>query len=344
MSVGRLMMNFKIDRKSEKLLKAEPELFIERTITRFARSSPFNRLNDVGGARIFESPLIGFADGDDRLFHEYKKVVHEHHLLPREVLERHLNAKPVTPPPCLDNVSVISFVFPVNRKTVRSNACEKEGPCLSWNHTRWKGQAFINEVSSHLAAALASLGFYAVAPELENFFNITLLPDGLTSNWSQRHAAYAAGLGTFSLNEGFITPKGLAMRCGSVVTNLNLTPSVRSYANYLENCLFYTTGGCGKCVSRCPGGALSKSGHDKLKCLNILFEQQKPWLEGLHGPGYMGSYAGCGLCQTGVPCATQIPVKKKKMIKANSGSQASGGKRVLGETVIYRKTIEGEYA
>ena len=33
-------------------------------------------------------------------------------------------------------------------------------------------------------------------------------------------------------------------------------------------------------------------------------------MEGAHGPGFIGSYAGCGLCQTGVPCATLIPVRR----------------------------------
>jgi epoxyqueuosine reductase QueG len=143
-----------------------------------------------------------------------------------------------------------------------------------------------------------------------------MLPDGFTSNWSQRHAAYAAGLGTFSLNEGFITAKGLAMRCGSVVTNLKLQSSVRPYVNYLENCLFYTTGKCGKCINRCPGGALSEKGHDKLKCFAVLFEKQRPWIEGAHGPGFIGSYAGCGLCQSSVPCSLRIPVKKGNRKKA----------------------------
>jgi len=55
------------------------------------------------------------------------------------------------------------------------------------------------------------------------------LSDGLASNWSQRHIAYAAGLGTFSLSDGFITPKGIAMRCGSVVCDAALSPTLQVY-------------------------------------------------------------------------------------------------------------------
>jgi epoxyqueuosine reductase len=307
---------FTVNQREEKLFRAEPERFIERAIKDFARSTPASRLDCFGDEPIFEKPLIGFADGDDPLFKEYKKVVHENHFLPREILKLHLDEKQKSKEPNLENVSVISFVFPVNRKTIKINAREKEGPSLRWNHSRWKGQTFINELSAYLTSILEERGHCAVAPELSPFYKMIMLPDGFTSNWSQRHAAYAAGLGTFSLNEGFITAKGLAIRCGSVVTNLKLQSSVRSYVNYLENCLFYTTGKCGKCINRCPGGALSEKGHDKLKCFAVLFEKQRPWIEGAHGPGFIGNYAGCGLCQSGVPCASRIPVKKGNRKKA----------------------------
>ena len=304
------MKTFTLNKRTAKLFDTEPELFIEKVIKNFARSNPANGLDYFGGEPIFEKPLVGFADGDDQLFNEYKKVVHENHFLPREILELYLGEKQKSEIPDLESVSVISFVFPVNRKTIKMNAREKEGPSLPWNHTRWKGQAFINELSVYLVSILETMGACAIAPEISSFFKILFLPDGFSSNWSQRHAAYAAGLGTFSLNEGFITARGLAMRCGSVVTNLKLKSSVRPYINYLENCLFYSTGKCGKCVRRCPGGALSEKGHDKQKCFSVLYEKQRPWLEGAHGPGFIGNYAGCGLCQTGVPCATRIPVKQ----------------------------------
>ena len=310
------MKTFTMKQREERLFHAEPERFIEKVIKDFARSTPANRLDCFGDEPIFEKPLIGFADGDDPLFKEYKKVVHENHFLPREILKLHLDEKQKSKEPNLENVSVISFVFPVNRKTIKINAREKEGPSLRWNHSRWKGQTFINELSAYLTSILEERGHCAVAPELSPFYKMIMLPDGFTSNWSQRHAAYAAGLGTFSLNEGFITAKGLAIRCGSVVTNLKLQSSVRSYVNYLENCLFYTTGKCGKCINRCPGGALSEKGHDKLKCFAVLFEKQRPWIEGAHGPGFIGNYAGCGLCQSGVPCASRIPVKKGNRKKA----------------------------
>jgi epoxyqueuosine reductase len=309
------MTPFTFDKRTKASFDSDPKLFIEKAINHFVQTSPENRLASFHGQPIFDKPLIGFADGDDPLFAEFKKIVHEKHLSPREILSLYLTEMLKYETATSGSVSVISFVLPVHRETRLSNAREKEGPSLRWNHTRWHGQDFIIELSKYLVALLEGMGFSAVAPELSPFFEILILPGGFASKWSHRHIAYAAGLGTFSLNDGFITSKGMAMRCGSVVTNLKLEPSARPYAHHLANCLFYTTGKCGKCIRRCPGGAISEKGHDKLKCFKILYETQKPWLEGAHGEGYIGKYAGCGLCQTGVPCEKRIPVPESKRQK-----------------------------
>jgi epoxyqueuosine reductase QueG len=87
------------------------------------------------------------------------------------------------------------------------------------------------------------------------------------------------------------------MRCGSVVTNLKLKPTLRSYNDYQEYCLFES---CGKCINRCPAGAITKEGHDKDICIMHIAELMDESAEG---------YPGCGLCQTGVPCEAGIPKK-----------------------------------
>jgi Uncharacterized Fe-S protein len=309
------MTTFTADKRTKGRFDTNPERFIEKAIRHFVKTSPLNRLESFGGEPIFEEPLIGFADSDDPLFAEYKKVVHELHLSPKEMLTLHLTETLKDETPQLDNVSVISFVLPINRETLRVNAREKEGPSLRWNHTRWKGQEFITGLSKYLVSLLETMGVHALAPEISPYFKIIQDSDDFTSNWSQRHIAYAAGLGTFSLNEGFITSKGLAMRGGSVVAGIKLKPSIKPYEHHLANCLFYAAGKCGECIRRCPGGAISEKGHDKMKCFKVLFEKQKPWLEGAYGPGFIGNYAGCGLCQTGVPCESRIPALKKRRQK-----------------------------
>jgi epoxyqueuosine reductase QueG len=276
-------------------LEADPAGFIEAAVREHAGSSPHNRLPAFGNTPIFEEPLAGFADGDDAIFEEYKNVVADFHRTPREVL------------PGIDGkLSVISVVLPVARETKLSNRLETEGPSRRWNHTRWQGQDYIAELSRHLVSLLEGLGHRTIAPEIAEGYEIRRLPE-LAANWSQRHAAYAAGLGTFSLSDGFITPRGVAMRACSVVTDLELPATPRAYAHYRANCLFYREGSCKKCAGRCPGGAITEAGHDKERCREVLFELQRPWLEGAHGEGYIGAYAGCGLCQTGVPCESMIP-------------------------------------
>ncbi|MBN1665190.1 MAG: hypothetical protein JW943_16460 [Deltaproteobacteria bacterium] len=296
--------------RTKKRFDQNPCRFIVKTLKDYVKTSPKNRLEAFDGAPIFDAPLVGFADGDDPIFMDYKKVVHEKHFTPRDVLMKHLVETKHIASPDLPHISVISFVLPIAEETRLSNARETKGPSLRWNHTRWHGQDFINELSAHLVSVLEDAGFEAIAPETSSFFRIFTLPDGFASNWSQRHMAYAAGLGTFSLNEGFITKKGLTMRCSSVVANIRLEPSKRIFAHHLANCSFYAEGQCGVCIKRCPYGAISEKGHDKLKCVNALFEKQRPWIDGAHGPGYIGQYAGCGLCQTGVPCESRIPVRK----------------------------------
>ena len=309
------MTTFTVHNRTKERFDKNPERFIEKAIRNFVKTSPLNRLESFGGEPIFDQPLVGFADSDDPLFAEYKKVVYELHLSPKEMLTLHLAETLKDEAPQLADVSVISFVLHINRNTLSSNAQQKEGPSLRWNHTRWKGQDFITGLSTYLVSLLEAMGAHALAPEISPYFKILQVSDGFTSNWSQRHIAYAAGLGTFSLNEGFITSKGLAMRCGSVAAGIKLQPSIKPYEHHLANCLFYANGKCGKCIHRCPGGAISEKGHDKLKCFDVLFVKQKPWAEGAYGSGYIGSYAGCGLCQTGVPCERRIPVLKERRQK-----------------------------
>ena len=134
-------------------------------------------------------------------------------------------------------------------------------------------------------------------------------PFGLASTWSERwserHAAYAAGLGTFALCDGFISTVGKAHRVGSVVATVPVPPTPRRFADHLANCLFFSQGTCRKCVERCPAGALSEAGHDKGKCFDFLFPETADRVETEYGfEGY-----GCGVCQIGVPCESRIPGK-----------------------------------
>jgi len=95
-----------------------------------------------------------------------------------------------------------------------------------------------------------------------------------------------------------------------VVCNLALPPTPRPYANHYANCLFLSRGICKKCVARCPAGAISEKGHDKVKCGAYLNEMREIAKRQGRTEGYIGkAYLGCGFCQTGVSCEYHIPEK-----------------------------------
>jgi len=93
------------------------------------------------------------------------------------------------------------------------------------------------------------------------------------------------------------------MRVGSVVAKMPVPAIKCPYENHYEYCLFLGQGTCGRCIERCPGNAISKKGHDKIKCREYLESRTRPYVTQTFGfEGY-----GCGLCQTDVPCESAIP-------------------------------------
>ena len=285
----------------------ELQLLLLDAIKKHVADSPFNRLKDIDGSPIFEEPLVGFADGDDPLFLQYKTVVADFHLTPREALAYHIRATTGAEPPAFASVGVVSWVLPIAKRTRISNRRMSEGPSRRWNNTRFQGEEFNDRLRRHVVTLLEERGFAAVAPVLAGYFQIHDLPNGRASNWSERHIAYAAGHGTFSLSDGLITAKGMAHRCGSVVVNAPFEPSPRDYSHHLEYCSGASGEGCLACARRCPAGAIGPQGHDKKLCRDWIFERQAEWVK---KPGYFGTYSGCGLCQTGVPCESGRPHRR----------------------------------
>ncbi len=279
----------------------------------FARESPANRFDDFDGDPIFDLPLLGVADGDDPLFAQYKTIIGPYHLTPREVIEWALQTQPHAPNSAVEQLRVFTWVLPITEATRRSNRTQQEAPSERWAHTRYYGEQFNEEVRAYVVDWLRQAGYLAVAPMASSLFRTFYreVDHAPASTWSERHALYAAGQGTFSLSDGLITPRGIAHRCGSVVTNLPLAVSPRPYPDHTYNCLHFREGTCGECIARCPVGAITVHGHDKRKCWAYVYGTLKPYFE-----TYNVTATGCGLCQAGVPCEWQIPA-------ANGGQGAS---------------------
>jgi epoxyqueuosine reductase len=294
--------------KERQEFRTDPGSFITRAIKAYVAHSPNNRFPDYPNDPMWDEPFTGFADGDDPIFQDYKKIIGEYHVTPREAIELYLDSNGYCAGVGLEHISVISFILPIPEKTRLSNRGETAVCSVRWSYTRFLGQEFITRLTRYAVTLIEELGYTAVAPELAGWWEIVKTPSGLSSRWSQRHIAYAAGLGTFSLSDGFITPRGIAIRAGSVVCNLDISATPRPYANHLANCLYHSRGTCKKCISRCPAGAISEKGHNKARCGDYLIEMRKIAENMGRTSGYIGkAYLGCGLCQTAVPCEERIP-------------------------------------
>lgn len=284
-----------------------PNRVLEQVIKNFIHENLQNRRIQLDNGSYWEEPLVGFASGTDPLFFQFKSLIGSFHLTPREIVLAALKEKGrELLLPEVEQISVISWILPTAEDTRKSNRKEEKFPSKLWAYTRDYGEACNNALRRHVVAFLEDLGFVAVAPLLmPNFQYFRDEKVGWASPWSERHIAYTCGLGTFSLNDGLITPKGMAIRIGSVVTLLKLAPSEKKYGHPKENCLLFRNEKCGKCIPRCPAGAITEEGHDKDRCqeyINSELLKAKRLEYGLQNPP-----PACGLCQTGVPCEFEIP-------------------------------------
>lgn len=261
--------------------------------------SPGNNMEKGDAERAWDTPLIGFASGADPLFDQYKTVVGPFHWTPLEIWKQTFPGEVAQP----EDLTVISWVLPQTMATKRDQRAATVYPSERWARSRVFGEAFNRSLRSGIAQQLTDAGFPAVAPMETPEFSVKDSAEYVyASTWSERHAAYAAGLGTFGLCDGLITAKGKAMRAGSVVARIAVPATPRSYTEHHAYCLFYAKGTCGECIDRCPVGALSGNGHDKVACKAHLDRTRHYVTENYGFAGY-----GCGLCQVGVPCESRIP-------------------------------------
>jgi hypothetical protein len=244
-------------------------------------------------------PLVGFSNGTDPLYHFYKQDIGGFYKLPVEFLEKKHPDKKFK----AEKLTIISWILPQTAKTKQDHRKETHFPSERWARSRIFGEEFNVKLRKYIETKLENLGIEAVAPMNSPLWRTEKSEKyAFASTWSERHAAYAAGLGTFGISDGLITPVGKAMRTGSVIANIYLEPDERPYEDHNAYCLFYMKGTCLRCVERCPIGAISEEGHDKYTCQKYVSMTSKYVPRHYGFDGY-----GCGFCQTGVPCESGIP-------------------------------------
>jgi epoxyqueuosine reductase QueG len=302
-------------------------VWIKDLISRLVKESPENRLDDFDGQAIFDAPLVGIADGDDPLFEAFRQVVHCQHFQPRPFLQRH--APKGTD---LTHVRVIVWALPFAPEIRRSNR-GRNLPSRLYSLARNNGGALIYRMSSRLSKILRTQGIAAVSPTIASEYDVFHASKfTYSSTWSERHAAYCAGLGRFGLNGALITPLGIHVRLGSIVANLPLESTARKHDEYRAPCLDDEGESCRSCQDRCPIGAISTQGLDKSKCNTKRKEIRHKYLEqyqqelhllptpiSINGQRQNRFSLGCALCQCGVPCEDRDPFERSQRNNLNAG-------------------------
>jgi epoxyqueuosine reductase len=275
--------------------------WIKALVRDFILTSPHNTMNTTTAEPAWDDALVGFASGGDQMWQQYKEYVGPFHWTPWEVFNQHCPGESAG----AEELSVISWVLPQREAVRKANRRAKRYPSEEWARIRVYGEEFNVALRRHVVNSLKQVGHAAIAPMLVSNWTIVKSERfSYASSWSERHAAHAAGLGTFGLCDGLITARGKAMRVGSVVAKISIKPTPRPYSNHRAYCLFFADGTCGKCIDRCPARAITKTGHDKEKCRQHLARSREYVKKTYTFEGY-----GCGLCQVGVPCEAGIPVK-----------------------------------
>lgn len=249
---------------------------------------------------MYEEPLMGVAAGDDPYFDFLKEHIGDFHWSPAEAFELKYGEKIEG-----SSLRVVSMVFPQTDNTKKAQKEATVFPCDRWLVSRGEWEKMMKEYCTAVENAFEEKGVRSVSIDLRPEFSRVMSENhGIASKWSHRHAAFAAGNGTFGLTDGFISRRGLAIRLSTFIVEYPFDVTERKYSDPYEWCTM-----CGACIRRCPCGALDENGHIKSICADYEYEAcEKYYPEHIDGTGYI---FGCGLCQAGVPCTNGRPKPRK---------------------------------
>jgi epoxyqueuosine reductase QueG len=226
----------------------------------------------------WRSPLVGFASASDPLFVQFRTVVSPSHSLPEELLP---GAR-----------TVIAFFLPFEPQVANSNVRGRLA-AREWAVAYIETNELISAVCAHMKGFLEAKGHSVfTTPATHNFDT-----NRLVSDWSHRHVAFAAGLGTFGLNNMLITRQGCCGRIGSCITTVALQPDARPTQ---EGCLARRGHSCARCVQRCVNAALFEDHFDRKTCYSMCLENGAALRE-------LGKADVCGKCVVGLPCSFSVP-------------------------------------
>lgn len=240
-------------------------------------ASIIERMASNADSNIYRTPLVGYASTNDPIFLNIKTIAHSSHMSPEEILP---GAK-----------SVIAYFLPYREEFI--SLCRKSTyVAKEWAQAYVDTNNLLSKIADTVINELKTSGYQGIgnAPTYE--FD----KDNLVATWSHRHAAYAAGLGTFGHNNMLITASGCAGRFGSVITDADISADNIPEKEY---CLRKQGLNCNACISHCPVSALTENGFDRHRCYDWLLEVDRHFSD-------MPLTDVCGKCCLGV-CANKIP-------------------------------------
>ena len=245
---------------------------IKQTIVNFI--DDYCETNNI--ENIWRNPVIGFGDANSDYIKKLPKLILDSHRLPSDYLT--------------DAKIIISYFLPFKKEIGQSNE-EGDSPSFLWGKAYVVTDTLASKLNKHLINIIEKMGYNAADPQEAAKFN----PVILKSQWSQRHIAYQAGLGTFGINNMLISEQGSCGRYFSIITNLDINPNEPLKE---ERCKYKVDNSCGICIKKCRIGALKYNNFDRIKCSENCTKNTE-----IIGIGV------CGKCTVGLPCSYKNPMK-----------------------------------
>ncbi|CQR71388.1 hypothetical protein SOV_09740 [Sporomusa ovata DSM 2662] len=233
----------------------------------------------------WKEPVVGFASAEDPMFLALKDQISPSHALPTDFIK--------------DAKSIIVFFLPFHDEIIKSNIGNIESS-RAWDIANIETNNLIVDINKYMHDKIREKGYTStLLPPTYNYDE-----EKLISDWSHRHVGYIAGIGTFGINNMFITEQGCCGRMGSIITNMPLLPTERKTQ---EICLYKYNGSCKKCVEKCVASAIStENGYpfvNKKRCNDQIYNDNIPEYP-------IGLGDTCGKCMCGVPCSSKNPVQR----------------------------------
>lgn len=239
---------------------------------------------------VLDAPLVGVASADDPLFESFRRdtVIGSQWRSPREWMP--------------DAKSVVAFFFPVSAEIRTRHRAARTATNEAWNYGYGKHGQVTNAFLAGMTAEMERQGVKTFIPTKDPSFKIERQPVmhgdkedmHYSTSWSNRHIAFATGLGTFGIHRHLITQKGCSGVLASMILDWEMASTATAGKDPYENCIH-----CGACVKRCPAGAISLENLRNLKeCAAYAAS-----LRTESDPGY------CGKCLVGIPCESVSPAE-----------------------------------